>query len=192
MPIPEKSATQTPAKVYTLDEPAVPTPEVMPPLGPEPGSQPGAVSQHPQVLLGNTRDGIPVYLSDFQGKLVLVNFWASWCPPCWAEMPELEAIYSEFRHRGVEIIAVNFGETEPAINNFLSRQPRPLSFLIVTDPDAKLAHEQGVHVVPTTLLVNAEGKIVTRYAGVFGFNPKIVRSDLERLLKSAERSQKRL
>jgi len=173
------------AKVYTLEAPVLPKPEIVESPDAEPEQPDTQGPPAPKVLLGHTREGVPVYLSDFRGKLVLVNYWASWCPPCWAEMAQLEAIYSDFRHRGVSIVAVNQGESEQAIENFLRGQLRPISFLIATDPNSTLSHEQDVRAVPTTLLFDTDGKQIKRYTGVFGFQPDQVRGDLARLLERA-------
>lgn len=187
-PKPAPAARQAPAKVYTLEAPSMPRPEVLP--SPEDGAEPGpdGGTAERQVLLGNTREGIPVYLSDFRGKMVLVNYWASWCPPCWAEMPQLEAIYADFRHRGLEVVAVNYGEGDKAVDNFVHGQVRPLSFHIVMDPDTTLSREQGVLAVPTTVLYDSDGRVVQRYTGIFGFSAGKVRNELHQLLKNANRS----
>jgi len=176
---------EAPATVYTLEAPVIPRPEVMENVivAPEPNtSDTPAV---PKVQLGVSREGVPVYLSDFRGKVVLVNFWASWCPPCWSEMAQLETIYTDFRSRGVAIVAVNQGETEQAIESFLNRQVRPLSYVIAADPETHLSRALGVRAVPTSLLFAADGTETARYTGVFGFQPARVRDDIDRLLKSA-------
>ncbi len=135
-----------------------------------------------------TRAGVAVNLSQFRGKLVLVNYWASWCPPCWAEMAQLEDIYLDYHDRGLEIVAVNYGESELAISNFLQRQAKTLTFTIATDPDTKISREIGVRAVPTTLLFDSEGKMVKKYLGLFGFDANRVRNDLNELLGGDNRS----
>jgi thiol-disulfide isomerase/thioredoxin len=136
----------------------------------------------PRVLLGTSLDGAPVYLTDYRGKVVVASYWASWCPPCWTELPQLEDIRTQYNGRDVEIIAINFGEIRSAIDGFLQQQQRPLRFTIASDRSGQASAAQGVKAVPTTLVFDAEGNVSMRYGGMFGFNAQRLRNDIDRLL----------
>jgi thiol-disulfide isomerase/thioredoxin len=178
------------AKVYSFEPPVVPEPEEVTPSTATPGGREsgGIHGQYGVAVLGVTRAGVAVNLSQYRGKPVLVNYWASWCPPCWAEMAQLEDIYLDYHDRGLEIVAVNFGESDLAISNFLQRQAKTLTFTIAADPDTKISREIGVRAVPTTLLFDSEGKMVKKYLGLFGFDANRVRNDLNELLGGDNRS----
>jgi thiol-disulfide isomerase/thioredoxin len=179
----EKAPSSPPVKIYGVSESAMPAPELL-----EGESQADSGSDcSRKLLLGSTRGGIPVYLSEYAGKVLLVNFWASWCPPCWAEMPQLEALYGDYGHRGLAVVGVNFGEDDALIESFARRQVRPISFVIVKDRDGQSARAQEVSGVPTTLLFDTCGVMVKRYTGVFGFNSTEVRRDVEQLLKTVRK-----
>ncbi len=135
------------------------------------------------VMLGVRRDGTPEHLSDYSGKVVVANYWASWCPPCWTELQQLEQIREEYAGRDVAIIAVNFGESASAIDAFLRRQQTPLRLTILSDHSTRASLEQGVESVPTTLVFDAEGRVVRRYVGLFGFSASRIRGDIDRLLQ---------
>ncbi len=136
----------------------------------------------PGALLGISLNGTPVYLSDYHGKVVVASYWASWCPPCWTELPQLEDIRTEYNGRAVEIIAINVGEVRSAIDSFLQQQQKPLRFTIVSDRAGQASVIHGVKAVPSTLIFDAEGKVSKRYAGAFGFNAQRIRSDIDTLL----------
>lgn len=136
----------------------------------------------PRALLGTSLDGTPVYLSDYRGQVVVMSFWASWCPPCWTELPQLEDIRRDYGGRDVKIIAINVGESRSAIDSFLRQQQKPLRFAIVSDRSEQASTAQGVNVVPTTLVFDAAGNVAKRYVGVFGFNPQRIRNDIDTLL----------
>lgn len=137
----------------------------------------------PRVLLGTLLNGTPVYLSDYRGKVVVASYWASWCQPCWTELPQLEDIHTEYSGRGVEIVAINVGEVRSAIDSFLRQQQKPLRFTIVSDRSEQASGTQGVNAVPTTLVFDAQGEVSKRYAGAFGFNAQRIRGDIDRLLR---------
>ncbi len=145
-------------------------------LQPPPGAEPAG-------LLGTDREGGQVLLSDYRGKVLVVSYWASWCPPCWTEMPQLEQIRSEYRDRGVAIVAVNKGETQSTIDVFLQRQNPPLQFTVVADPDGEASLARGVRAVPATLLYDDQGSVARRYLEQFGFDPEQIRADINRVLE---------
>lgn len=162
------------ARAYGLEQAAIPSPE--PIIG-------SAISETADdVVLGSSMSGQPIHLAEFRGQALLVNYWASWCPPCWAEMPQLQQIYQEYRLRGLEVVAVNSGETRAAIDSFLDRQRIPLTFAIAMDPQQQAGQAQGVSGVPVTILYGMDGSVVRRFTGMLGLDPALIRQDLDRML----------
>jgi len=94
-------------------------------------------------------------LLDARGRVVLLNFWASWCEPCRTEMPSLELFAQRHERDGVVVIAVNYRETDAAIRRFLDQMP--MSLPILRDADGGAARDWGVRAFPTTVLVGRDG-----------------------------------
>jgi peroxiredoxin len=105
-----------------------------------------------------------VRLSDFKGRVVLVNFWASWCPPCRDEMPALEAYYQDHKDEGLVILGVNVKDSKGAITAFL--EEHTVSFPIVLDRDAKTAGMYDITGLPTTVFVDREGMVIGTWPGM--------------------------
>jgi peroxiredoxin len=101
--------------------------------------------------------------SDLRGKVVLVNFWATYCVPCMKEMPHLVQTYRKFSPRGYEMIAVAVSEDQP---ERVAAVAAKLPFKVAFDGDGTLARSFGnVHITPSTFVVDREGRIVKRYIG---------------------------
>ncbi|MGC4376250.1 thiol-disulfide oxidoreductase ResA [Fictibacillus sp. Mic-4] len=105
-------------------------------------------------------NGHKVKLSDFKGKGVFLNFWGTWCEPCKQEMPDMEKLYSEYKKKGVEILAVNVGESNVAVKDFKSEYK--LTFPIVNDKTGDVVEAYGIDPLPTTVLVDKNGKIIKK------------------------------
>ena len=110
-------------------------------------------------------DGSTLSSAQLQGKVSLVNFWATSCTTCVAEMPELVATYNKFKGRGYETLAVAMSYDPPSyVVNFA--QTRQLPFKVAIDNTGAVAREWGdVKLTPTTFLVNKRGEIVKRFVG---------------------------
>jgi peroxiredoxin len=122
-------------------------------------------------------DGTRMELGQVAGenRVVLVNFWATWCQPCRIEMPQLEKIYAEYHPRGLEILAIS-GEDEETIAAFL--EGKGYSYPILVDPGGAVGQLYGVEAIPTTVLLDSQGHI-TRVQ--IGLNP-ILEREIERLM----------
>jgi len=107
-----------------------------------------------------TLDGQPFRLQQLQGKVVLVNFWATWCGPCVEEMPSMQKLRKHLAAAPFEIVAVNSEEGEPKIRKFL--QKVPVDFPIVRDTDGAVTRAWKARVFPSSFLLDVEGRI--RYA----------------------------
>lgn len=95
--------------------------------------------------------------ADLRGKAVLVNFWASWCEPCRAEMPSLQAFQANHSD-SVVVLAVNYKEQPEAVQRFVQRQGWGLP--VITDPHGAQAKRWGIGIFPSSVLVNAQGRVV--------------------------------
>ncbi|MEE9383648.1 MAG: redoxin domain-containing protein [Nannocystaceae bacterium] len=95
--------------------------------------------------------------SELAGKVVIVDFWASWCAPCKEELPELEQIYGELKQEGLEIVGVSVDEEREDMERFL--EIMPLSFTIIYDADHHIAKRWNPPKMPTSYVVDSGGKI---------------------------------
>jgi len=101
--------------------------------------------------------GKKITLSELRGKIILVNFWATWCPPCRLEMPDLDAIYTDFRGRGLVVLSIT-GEETSKVSSFLSKANyHPI---VLLDSDDKVKNQFHVEGIPRTFLFNRDGKLI--------------------------------
>lgn len=107
--------------------------------------------------------GQPVSLSRLRGKLVLVNFWATWCAPCREEMPAFSAWQRKYRARGLRIVGISMDDEAPAVRKFLAG--RPVSYPVVIGDSALGERFGGVLGLPLSYLIDAQGRVVARYQG---------------------------
>ncbi len=98
-------------------------------------------------------------LSDLRGKVVLVNFWATWCPPCRKEMPDLEALYNRFKDKGLVILAISDEEAEK-VQPFITE--RKITYPVMLDPGRKVNELFQVEGIPKSFVYNREGKLVAQ------------------------------
>jgi peroxiredoxin len=126
--------------------------------------------------------GTPVHLSDHRGRVVLLNFWATWCPPCRAEMPSMEKLYQAYRDRGLVILAISGDRAgTQVVESFV--EELGLTFLIVLDPADEVFAQYGVRGLPTSYLLDRRGRIVSAEAGARDWNSKAARQVVEALLR---------
>ena len=114
-------------------------------------------------LAGTTVDGTPLDWSQYQGKVVLVDFWATWCGPCKAELPNLKKYYELYHERGFEIIGVSLDQSKAKLTEFLEKEKLPWATLFEEDAgwSHPLAKKYGIMGIPTVFLTNQEGEVVS-------------------------------
>jgi peroxiredoxin len=96
-------------------------------------------------------------LDDYRGKVVYLDFWASWCPPCRSAFPQVDRIYAKYRERGLEVVAVNQDQELAEALRFVEKQP--ISFTLVTDRDHGIAERYGVKTMPSAYLIDRKGVV---------------------------------
>lgn len=127
-------------------------------------------------------DGEESRLSDYRGKVVMLNFWASWCPPCRHEMPSMQRLYEKYADQGLVVIGVNQWEDEDLVFEFVGRlEPEP-TFPVLLDRDSKVAEQYGVKGLPTTWLIDREGKLRYRAMGGRDFDHPAIEALIQSLL----------
>ena len=142
----------------------------------------GARQGLPQLTLAGL-DGRPVRLAAFAGKPVVINLWASWCPPCRREMPALGKAQKE--SPGVHVVFVNQGEDAATVQAYLTAEGLPLKN-VVLDPGGQLASTAGVPGLPTTLFFDAGGSLVDKRMGEL--SPATLAAHLDALHHSTART----
>lgn len=123
----------------------------------------------------NLLGGQPLSLGSLKGKVVVVNFWATWCEPCKAEMPLFESAYQEYPDRLV-ILAVNDSETEDVVSRFVS--DLGISFPVVLDSQAKVSSQYFIRAYPTSIFLDTKGVIRAQHVGVL--NESLLNGYLEK------------
>lgn len=104
-----------------------------------------------------TLDGETITLSDLRGQAVLVNFWATWCPPCRKEMPAIQQLYEQYRGQGFTVLAVDLQESEAQVADFTAQMG--LTFPILIDSGGQVFSRYGVRALPSTFFVDPDGII---------------------------------
>ncbi|PYN45404.1 MAG: thiol-disulfide oxidoreductase [Candidatus Rokuibacteriota bacterium] len=138
----------------------------------------------PAFTLG-TLDGGRASLTDHRDKLVVLNFWATWCQPCVLEMPSLEALWQRYRARGLVVVGVSVDRgsprslLEPYVRNL------KLTFPILLDPDSKTSNGWRVTALPATFIVRPGGDVTGMAVGAREWNSAAMQALIERLLPGA-------
>ena len=118
--------------------------------------------------------GNPVKLSDYTGQAVLINAWATWCPPCRAEMPLLQSYYDAHRAEGFTLLAINAGESQPTVSNFI--QQSGFTFPVLLDSNNAILNRLGIRSFPTSFLVGTDGIVKAIYVGML--SPESVEAEI--------------
>jgi peroxiredoxin len=123
----------------------------------------------------------PLSLAGFRGRVVLLNFWATWCPPCREEMPSMERLYQRYRKRGFTILALSVDRNVAAIPGFVDGFR--LTFPIGLDPDGAVAKAYRMRALPTTIVIDRAGHIIAGSAGARDWDSPAAYAVVEALLR---------
>ena len=126
-------------------------------------------------------EGVKRKLSDYGGKVVFLNFWATWCPPCRAEMPSMQVLYDTFRDKGLEILAVDLREGPDLVRPFMKELE--LDFIVLLDRSGQVGATYGVRSIPTTYIIDRDGTILAGRIGAQEWDGEEVMEFFERLLQ---------
>lgn len=113
-------------------------------------------------------NGNDVSLSGYRGKVVLLNFWASWCPPCRSEMPSMETLYKQLQGMDVAILALNLGESKEVAGKFINKEK--YTFDVLLDSDNRVGSLYGVRSIPTTYIIDKKGELKGYKLGAFDWD----------------------
>lgn len=140
--------------------------------GGEAGSRPGVNADFGEVALSVepdatfelvTLEGETITLDDLKGKVVVIDFWSSWCAPCRAEGPVLAETYREWRDRGVEFVGIAIWDEEDEVQDFIQRNG--IEYTNGIDSSGRIAVDWGVRGIPEKFFVNADGEVVKKIVG---------------------------
>ena len=112
-------------------------------------------------------EGKTVSLEDFLGKVVYLDFWGSWCPPCIEELPHLEALYDAYHERGLAVVGISLGDSKRSLKRFMETHRIP--YVVVLGNDKVIQDYQGVIFLPTAFIVDRKGFIRRK---LFGYKEK--------------------
>lgn len=114
--------------------------------------------------------GLEGKLPDLKGKVVLVDFWASWCGPCKKSFPVIKELHEKYSVKGLTVVGVSLDEKKREMDDFLKKVAPP--FAILRDAKGKMAEALGIETIPTSLLIDASGKVLAVHIGFEGESTK--------------------
>jgi thiol-disulfide isomerase/thioredoxin len=110
-----------------------------------------------------TLDGGKVKLSGLKGSVVILNFWATWCPPCRAEIPSMESFHKKLRSKGLRVLAVDLAEETGKVRDFVTKNKMEVTILL--DGTGQVGGTYGASSIPTTYVIGKDGAILARTIG---------------------------
>lgn len=138
----------------------------------------------PPALALKDLDGRPHSLSDYRGKVVLINFWATWCAPCRDEMPSIQALKERLSGKPFVVLAVNLGEPEARIRRFLSGMK--VDFTILLDPERSVAKAWDARILPASYVIGPDRRIRYSLVGELNWGHELVVGRIAELLPPAK------
>jgi peroxiredoxin len=134
----------------------------------------------PQFTLKNL-SGEEISLASFRGKVILINFWATWCKPCKVEMPSLNELYNTFKDRGLVVLGISIDSSEKPVEKFLKKIP--LDFPILLDSEVEVPKEYKVFAYPSTFLIDKRGVLKEKFIGEIDWSEREIIERVEGYLK---------
>lgn len=125
--------------------------------------------------------GKRVSVKSLRGKVVFLNFWATWCIPCRQEMPTMEKLHWKLKKDGLEVVAINIREGKKDVRKFLDELG--LTFTVLLDKDGKVSEEYGAWAIPLSYFINRKGEFVGKVAGSREWNSPEARAFFRELLQ---------
>ena len=125
-------------------------------------------------------DGKVVTLADFRGKILVLNFWATWCPPCIDEMPSLNRLTERSSGKGLEVVAVSLDEDPDAYRSFLAKNR--IAFLTLRNPARAVSAEYGTFKLPESYIISRDGRLLNKIIGATDWTNKEMLSYVDVLL----------
>ena len=116
----------------------------------------------PDFMLHDINENIKE-LDDYKGKPIIINFWASWCPPCRAELPSMNKAWKKLKDEGIEMIGINIAEEAETVSDFIKQYP--INFPVLLDESGEELENWSIRGLPTTFILDSQGRIVYRAVG---------------------------
>lgn len=133
------------------------------------------------IALGDLK-GNTIRVSDFKGKIVLLNFWTTWCPDCRYEMPSMEKLYHHFKDREFVMLAINLREPAERVKSFYEKYR--LSFTTLLDTNGQIGFRFGIRSIPTTFILNQKGGLIGKALGPRAWDSEPALAMFEHLLQN--------
>ena len=127
--------------------------------------------------------GKPIHLQAHRGKVIMINFWATWCPPCVYEMPMMEALYISRQDQAFSIWAVNMQESQQDVAEFMAK--KGFRFPVMIDPTGNALSAYAVQGLPATYLIDCTGNLLGQVTGILEWTSDATRSLLDTLISDA-------
>ncbi len=125
-------------------------------------------------------NGRTVTRANFGGKLLVLNFWATWCPPCVQEIPSLDQFQKSFSSAGVVVLGISVDQSPQAYREFLAKAK--VAFLTARDPESKISADYGTYKYPETYIINSKGQVVEKFIGPVNWTDPDIASRVKSLL----------
>jgi peroxiredoxin len=140
--------------------------------------------QAPNFELANTATGQTMTMSDFRGKVIFLNFWASFCEPCKREMPSMERLVRQYQDQGLEMLAISLDPQQEDMERFMSEflPGQRSAMTVLWDPSGDSSQTYGTELIPETYIIDRQGHIVARFVNEYDWTRPEAKQMIEALL----------